>query len=138
MTGLRSDSLPQWKVTPCRMMSLTRLRYNIVQLLAQTGEFERAATYLERWLANETTPSVEAHKLAAGVYHQLNNNAKVIEHARAAIARSDRPDESVYQLLLASYFEIKQYQEAASLLQRMLVLFPDNNEYWRHSPAPIN
>jgi tetratricopeptide (TPR) repeat protein len=108
-----------------------RLRYNIVQLLAQTGEFSRAVTYLERWFAEETDPSLEAHKLAAGIYHQVNNNAKVIEHARIVIARAERPDESVYQLLLASYFEEKQYSEAARLLQRMLVLFPDKNEYWR-------
>lgn len=108
-----------------------RLRYNIVQLLAQTGNFDQAITYLERWLADEREPSIEAHKLAAGIYYQANNNAKVIEHARIVISRSSRPDESIYQLLLSSYFEEKRYSDAAGLLQRMLTLFPDRNEYWR-------
>lgn len=108
-----------------------RLKYYITQLLAQSNQYSRAITYLEQWLAEESDPGVEAHRLAAGLYYEVKNYQAVINQARAAIQKSQEADESLYQLLLAAYFEIKNYSEAAALLEDMLQRFPDNSSYWK-------
>lgn len=108
-----------------------RLQYFIAQLLAQVGDYKRAIEYLEIWLAEETSPDADNHRLAAGLYYETGNYKQVIKHARAAINKSTQANENLYQLLLASYFETRDYNSAAGLLQDMLQLFPDNKNYWK-------
>ncbi|WP_259054099.1 tetratricopeptide repeat protein [Methylohalomonas lacus] len=112
-----------------------RLTYFIAQLLAQTGDYNRAISYLEDWLAAEDDPGVDAHRLAAGLYYELKNYAGVIEQAQMAIRKSKKANENLYQLLLAAYFETNDYGRAANLLERMLELFPDNPDYWKQLAA---
>ena len=108
-----------------------RLDYFIAQLLAQTEDYERAISYLNKWLTDEPEPDLEAYRLAAGLYYETGNYEQVIKHARAAISRSRQANESLYQLLLAAYFETGKYSSAAELLQNMLQLFPDDKTYWK-------
>lgn len=108
-----------------------RLEYYIAQLLAQNNQYSKAITYLERWLADETDPGVDAHRLAAGLYYEVKNYQAAIEQAQAAIQKSQKANESLYQLLLAAYFETKNYSQTAVLLEKMLQLFPDNDNYWK-------
>lgn len=108
-----------------------RLHYYIAQLLTQSEDYTRAIRYFERWQSQESQLSLEANKFAAGLYYAAGNNNKVVEHARAAINQSQRAEENLYQLLLATYFEMERFSQAAELLEQMLVLFPDKKEYWR-------
>lgn len=108
-----------------------QLEYFIAQLLAQNEDYKRALTYLERWFQDEPDPGADAHRLAAGLYYQTGNYQGVIEQARAAIRKGQSVDESLYQLLLAAYFETKNYSQAAELLETLLQLFPNNGEYWK-------
>ncbi|MDZ7736923.1 MAG: hypothetical protein U5P41_13135 [Gammaproteobacteria bacterium] len=108
-----------------------RLEYFIAQLLAQTRNYDRAIHYLEKWFSEETDPGIDAYRLAAGLYYENGDHAQVIKYARTAISKSDKPDENLYQLLLASYFETKDYNNAADLLENMLQLFPANESYWK-------
>lgn len=108
-----------------------RLEYFTAQLYAQNGQYDKAIQYLESWLADEQSPDVDAHRLAAGLYYERKDYASVIKHARLAIDKSRQANESLYQLLLAAYFETKDYGRAAKLLENMLQLFPDNKTYWK-------
>ncbi len=107
-----------------------KLDYFIAQLLAQTGDHQRAIQYLEKWFDDEQDPDMEAYRLAAGLYYQVENHDQVINYARAAIDKSRQTDENLYQLLLAAYFETKNYSSAANLLKNMLQLFPEEENYW--------
>lgn len=108
-----------------------KLEYFIAQLYAQNRQYKEAILYLERWLDREDNPDVDAHRLAAGLYYEAGAYGKVSEHARLAISKSRKADESLYQLLLASYFETRDYSRAAALLEDMLQLFPENQTYWK-------
>lgn len=108
-----------------------KLTYLIAQLLAQTKDYQRALDYLQRWLAQEGNADTDAHRLAAMLYYHLQDYRGVIKHVRLVISKSKSVDESIYQLLLAAYFETKEYTQAADLLVTMLRLFPDNKEYWK-------
>lgn len=108
-----------------------QLHYYIAQLLTQSKDYARAIRYFERWRSQESDLSLEANKFAAGLYYSAKNNSKVIEHARAAIRQSERAEENLYQLLLATYFEMERFSQAAELLEQMLALFPENKDYWR-------
>lgn len=108
-----------------------KLEYFSAQLLAQNEDYQKALTYLQRWFKAEPDPGVDAHRLAAGLYYQTRNYQGVVEQAQSAIRKSQRADENLYQLLLAAYYETNNYSQAAKLLETLLKLFPNNNEYWK-------
>ncbi len=56
--------------------------------------------------------------------------SKAIPYAELAIASADTPRESWYQLLTAAHFELKAFEAAAGVLQRMIAGWPDKSGYW--------
>ena len=47
-----------------------------------------------------------------------------------AIAAADEPKESWYQLLVAIYFELNEYQNAAKAARTMVSIWPEKKSYW--------
>jgi tetratricopeptide (TPR) repeat protein len=106
------------------------LNYIIAQLLIQSERYTEGINYLDRWFEKETNPSPEAHILIASAYYQTNQFKKLIPHAKSALEKSDAPQQSWYELLLAGYYETKTFRKAASLLETMINIYPDNDSYW--------
>jgi len=120
--AVRSDALPV-KVTH-------ELTYIIAQLYIHAEKYTEGLSYLDKWFEKESNPSSEAHLLAASAYYQINQFKKLIPHAKYAIEKSDAPQQSWYELLIAGYYETKMYRDAALLLETMINKYPDNDSYW--------
>jgi len=120
--AVRSDALPV-KVTH-------ELTYIIAQLYIHAEKYTEGLSYLDKWFEKESNPSSEAHLLAASAYYQINQFKKLIPHAKYAIEKSDTPQQSWYELLIAGYYETKMYRDAALLLETMINKYPDNDSYW--------
>ncbi|MCI0400675.1 MAG: tetratricopeptide repeat protein [Gammaproteobacteria bacterium] len=106
------------------------LTYNLAQLLIYTKAYREGLQYLNEWLKNEPAPSSEPHILAASAYYQLEQYGEAIPHARIAVQQVSEPNESWYQLLLACYYQLSMYENAATLLEEMIVNFPKERSYW--------
>jgi len=120
--AVRSDALPD-KMTQ-------ELTYIIAQLYIHSEKYTDGLSYLDKWFEKESNPSSEAHLLAASTYYQINQFKKLIPHAKSAIDKSDSPQQSWYELLIAGYYETRMYRDAALLLETMINKYPDNDSYW--------
>lgn len=106
------------------------LRYNLAQLLIADGQYQRGIPLLEQWISNESGAPVNAHVLLASAYYQVSNFGKAIEHIRIAISRDAQPKEEWLRLQLASHMELKQYDAAAGVLERLITRHPYQKSYW--------
>ncbi len=93
-------------------------------------KYTEGLAYLHKWFNKETEPTPEAHLLATTAYYQTYNFKKLIPHAKSAIEKSDSPQQSWYELLIAAYYETKMFLNAATLLETMINKYPDNDRYW--------
>lgn len=109
---------------------LHNLDYIIAQLLIHTESFKDGLKYLGRWFKQEQVPDAASHMLAATAYYQLDNFKQMIPHTRMAIRKTSTPPQMWYELLLAGYFELEQYENAEKLLETMIEHFPQKDDYW--------
>lgn len=106
------------------------LNFVIAQLLIHQGMYEKGLKYLSKWFRKEKDPPAQGHFLAATAYYYIKNYKKMIYQVRNAISKRQAAPASWYDLLLAGYYETKKFPKAATLLEKMLKLFPGRNEYW--------
>lgn len=78
--------------------------------------------------AGDLPPS--AFIIVASSYAQLDQYREALPYAKKAISMSDSPSEDWYNLLLAIYFELNQYRNAAQTLETMITMWPQRNRYW--------
>ena len=106
------------------------LQYSIAHLLAQEGKYQEALDPLLSWFTSEKEPKAEAHLLAATIYYQLQDYRDLTEHMEQALRKTAKPEQSWYELLLAGYYQGGDFTHAAEVLERMIVLYPDQHNYW--------
>ena len=109
--------------------------YHIAQLLTATSRYKESLEYLLPWFKHEPSPGVDAQILAASVYYELKDYPHMISYARKAIQISPKPDKMLYEMLLTGYFQTADFKQAADLLEKMIVLFPDEGNYWTQLAA---
>lgn len=104
-----------------------QILYGIAQLQLQEERYADALATLAEWeqLTGSQTPDSLA--LKGNAYYRTDEYEKAIEAVKQAIASSDKEiPESWNQILMASYFELDRYDEAASMLEQQLQKDPDN------------
>ena len=111
------------------------LHYIIAQLLIHQAQYEQGLKYLTKWFQLEKKPSAQGHFLAATAYYYLKNYKQLIYQLRNALKKRNNAPASWYELLLAGYYETRQSDRAAELMEKMLYLFPEKNGY-HQAPAP--
>ena len=109
--------------------------YNIAQLLAATSRYKESLEYLLPWFEHEPSPGADAHILAASVFYELKEFPRMISHVQKAIQLSPKPDKTLYDMLLTGYFQTEDFKQAANLLEKMIVLYPDEGMYWTQLAA---
>ncbi len=106
------------------------LHFTIAQLSIFQDQYDAGLHYLKKWFAKESSPGADAHLLAASVYFELEQYKKSIPHLKDAIRLSDSAPKNWYDMLLAAYFETKQLNHAALLLEKLIVRYPDEKNFW--------
>ena len=120
--ALSFDALPQ-KVSH-------ELYFSTAQLLIHIDKTEEGLKYLSKWFANEPKPSADAHILAATAYYYLKNYKQLIVHAQKALPLSKNPPLSWHELLLAGYYETKDFKSASIILEKIIQKYPEKTNYW--------
>lgn len=107
-----------------------QILYLLAQLQLTQSDYAAAATSIERWFESTGKPSADAHALAGVIYAYGKRQADAADQFEKAIAAATRPKEAWFRHLLSIHYEAGQYNRAARLLERMVALFPDHQEYW--------
>ena len=103
------------------------LIYQVAQMYVQGEKYTEALTWLDRWQKETgSQPTADTLALKGNIYYRLERYQDAIGAMKEAIAKSDAPNESWNQILMASYFELDQYDEAAALVQQQLAKNPND------------
>ena len=106
------------------------LYYTITQLLIYTEKYQEGIEYILKWFAKEKEPKAEAYILAATAYYYLENYSEVINFASKALPLIRTPPLNWYELLLAGYYETEDLNNAAIILENIIVKYPTKKKYW--------
>ncbi|MGD2076513.1 MAG: tetratricopeptide repeat protein [Gammaproteobacteria bacterium] len=110
--------------------SRQRVRYDLAQLYLASDVPEMAVPVLESWFEHADRPTADAWFLLGLARVQAKRYRQAIEPLQKAIAAVENADETWYQTLLAAHFELDALQECATVLEKMVRLFPDR-DYWQ-------
>jgi hypothetical protein len=105
---------------------------NTGQLHLAAGNHDQAIGVLNNYLATdcvEATP--EVYMALASAQAQKPDYVAALDAVQQALGMVDVPEEAWLQFKLALHFELKQYSETAATLLDLIVLSPDNDQYWR-------
>jgi tetratricopeptide (TPR) repeat protein len=108
-----------------------RAEYDLARLYMALERFRKASNLLAAWLKKNPEPPVEAYVLLGQAFVQQERWGEAISPLRKAIRASSAPKESWYQLLLAAYYERKNYKAGKQLLEVMIRRWPSKPDYWR-------
>ena len=78
----------------------------------------------------EEKPKAEAYILAATAYYYLENYPEVISYTSRALPLIKTPPLNWYELLLAGYYETEDLDNAAIVLENIVVKYPMRKKYW--------
>jgi tetratricopeptide (TPR) repeat protein len=106
------------------------LYFSTAQLLIHIDKLKEGLKYLSKWFANEPQPKAEAHILAATAYYYLKDYKQLIVHVEKALPLSNNPPLNWYELLLAAYYETKDFNNATTILEKIINKHPDKTDYW--------
>jgi tetratricopeptide (TPR) repeat protein len=108
------------------------LMYQISQLYFMKDRFQEALDALELWFCKVPEKDITSHAyvLKASIYARMDDYANVLPAIDKAIEMDEDPQESWYQLKLASHYELEQFPQAAQTLEVLISKWPNKKVYW--------
>ena len=106
-----------------------RVRFNIAQLYASLQQWREMIDWLNRWQLYIEDPDPLGFYLMGIAYYQLEDFDAAILQAKRAVELRPEPRESWMQLLTALYAQKQDYENAAPVLEELVLRFP-KKRYW--------
>ncbi|MCZ6559743.1 MAG: tetratricopeptide repeat protein [Gammaproteobacteria bacterium] len=107
------------------------MMYSLASLYASMGRYQDTIDMMMKWRCLEKEPPGSALVLISSSYAQLEKLREALPWVQEAISsQPEKPVESWYQLELAIFYELSQYQNAANALRIVLTHWPDKARYW--------
>ncbi|MGH8123326.1 MAG: tetratricopeptide repeat protein [Rudaea sp.] len=101
--------------------------YEVAQLQVQDEKYQDSLNTLDEFF--KVTGGVnkgEPYALQANDYYRLEKFQPAIDSIKKALSLTDKPGDNWYQILIASYSELEQYDQAADVLKQQLAKTPDD------------
>lgn len=105
-----------------------QLIYALAQTQVQEEKYQDALVTLADWEKQTGKQSADELALKANVYYRLDQYQPAIDAMKKAMSMTDEVNDSWTQILMASYFELDQYDEAAKIVQEQLAKDPGNKK----------
>ena len=102
--------------------------YQIAQMNLQEQHYDASLKAVDQWLALTQSEKPDAYALKGNAQYRNEQFADAAVTMRKAISLSDKPSDSWYQILLASYNDAENYDEAAKVAQELLAKDPKNKK----------
>lgn len=100
--------------------------YNIAVMQIQSEKYDDALNTLTEWFKVTGSQKAEAYALQGNAYYRLDKFQPAVDSIKKALSLTDKPNDTWYQILMASYAELEQYDEAAKVLEAQLAKNPND------------
>lgn len=108
-----------------------QLEYMLAQFQISDQQYQAALDTIAKWRADGKRETADSYALEGNAYYRLEKYPEAIAAIKKAQSLTDKPEDSWNQLLMASYAESGQTDQAAALAQKSLTANPDD-------PAALN
>jgi tetratricopeptide (TPR) repeat protein len=105
-----------------------QLIYALAQTQVQEEKYQEALATLADWEKQTGSQSADELALKANAYYRVDQFQPAIDTMKKAMSMTDKPNDSWSQILMASYFELNQFDQAAELVQGQLAKDPSNKK----------
>ena len=102
--------------------------YQVAQLQVQDEKYADALVTLDQWEKGTGTTTADELALKANAYYRTDKFQDAVDTMKKAVSMTDKPNDSWTQILMASYFELNQYDQAAALVQQQMQKDPSNKK----------
>ncbi len=100
----------------------------IAQLQLQDEKYQDGLATLEQWQKLSGKETADELALKGNAYYRLDQFQPAVDAMKKAISMSDKPNDSWTQILMASYFALNQFDQAAQLVQQQMAKDPNNKK----------
>lgn len=102
--------------------------YTLAQFQLQEEQYADSIKSVDQYIEQSGDRKPEAIAIKGNALYRADRFQEAIDALKQAIAASDKPQESWNQILMASYFELNQYGEAAKLSESQLAKNPTDKK----------
>jgi predicted Zn-dependent protease len=102
--------------------------YQVAQLQVQDEKYADALVTIDAWEKGTGTTTADELALKANAYYRTDKFQDAVDTMKKAVAMTDKPNDSWTQILMASYFELNQYDQAAAVVQQQMQKDPSNKK----------
>jgi predicted Zn-dependent protease len=100
--------------------------YNIAIMQIQSEKYEDSLNTINEWFKVTGAQKADAYALQGNAYYRMEKYQQAVDAMKKALSLSDKPSDSWNQILMASYAELEQYDEAAKVLEGQLAKNPND------------
>lgn len=104
-----------------------QLEYMLAQFQLAAEQYQAALDTVQKWRAEGKKETPESYALEGNAYYRLEKYPEAIAAIKKAQSLTDKPQESWNQILMASYAESGQSDQAASLAEQQLAANPGDS-----------
>jgi hypothetical protein len=102
--------------------------YQIAQLQIQDEKYADALVTLDQWEKLTGATTADELALRANAYYRTDKFQEAIDTMKKALSMTDKPNDSWTQILMASYFELNKFDEAAQVVQQQMAKNPNDKK----------
>jgi hypothetical protein len=102
--------------------------YQIAQLQIQDEKYADALATLDQWEKLTGANTADELALKANAYYRTDKFQEAIDTMKKAMSMTDKPNDSWTQILMASYFELNQFDQAAQVVQQQMQKNPNDKK----------
>lgn len=110
---------------------LLNTMYSLAQVLVAQEKFIEAIPLLQDYMFNKEPARPDVFFFYGQILAQLKEIPAATRNIEKAVSLSSSPKESWLRLLVALYYEQKQYSKAAVILDKLVKIRPDKTKYWK-------
>jgi lipopolysaccharide biosynthesis regulator YciM len=102
--------------------------YQIAQLQVQDEKYADALVTLDQWEKETGSTTADELALKSNAYYRTDKYQEAVDTMKKALSMTDKPNDSWTQILMASYFELNQYDQAAAVVQEQMQKNPNDKK----------
>jgi hypothetical protein len=103
-----------------------QLEYELAQFYLADEQYQQSVDTVEKWRNEGKRETAESYALEGNAYYRLQKYPEAIAAIKKAQSLTDKPENSWNQILMASYAESGQTDQAAQLAQQQLAANPND------------
>jgi len=100
--------------------------YNIAIMQIQSEKYDDSLNTINEWFKVTGAQKADAYALQGNAYYRMEKYQPAVEAMKKALSLSDKPSDSWNQILMASYAELDQFDEAAKVVEQQLAKNPND------------